>query len=98
MAVQVTAHYDQAIVIPFISEFYLFLSKVNCSWATWSAWGSCDVTCGGGTQGRTREVATPAENGGSACNPVDSKETRNCNTDCCPGKVEYFLQKGFGDI
>ena len=64
------------------------LSIVDCTWDTWSAWGSCDVTCGGGTQERTRVQDSPAENGGAACEAVDATDTQNCSTNGCPGKFQ----------
>ena len=74
----------------FSLQISLYLkSTVNCTWATWNAWGSCSVTCGakGGTQERTRVVAVPAENGGAACNPINATEARNCTNNGCPGNV-----------
>ena len=64
------------------------LSIVDCTWDTWSAWGSCDVTCGGGTQERTRVQDSPAENGGADCEAVDATDTQNCSTNGCPGKFQ----------
>ena len=64
------------------------LSIVDCTWATWGPWGSCDVTCGGGTQDRTRVEDSPAENGGANCTAVDAVGTQNCNTNGCPGNVQ----------
>ena len=74
----------------FSFQWSLYLkSTVNCTWATWNAWGSCSVTCGaqGGTQQRTRVVAAPAENGGAACNPINATEARNCSNNGCPGNA-----------
>jgi len=55
---------------------------VNCVMNQWSDWGVCSATCGGGSQTRTRTVATPAANGGTACGPTS--ETQPCNTNPCP--------------
>jgi hypothetical protein len=56
---------------------------VNCKVSEWSGWGDCSVTCGGGTQRRTKEVLTPMAHDGMPC-PDDLVETRACNTDPCP--------------
>ena len=61
---------------------------VDCVWEEWSGWSSCGVTCGVGTQVREREQI-PAENGGFECEG-DSQETRDCNTEGCPG-INYLM-------
>ena len=51
----------------------------------WSAWGggSCDASCGGGSQVQTRTCTNPAPaNGGSACAGASS-QTISCNTQVC---------------
>eukprot|EP00163_Fabomonas_tropica_P013469 TRINITY_DN24_c0_g1_i1.p1 TRINITY_DN24_c0_g1~~TRINITY_DN24_c0_g1_i1.p1 ORF type:complete len:1967 (+),score=502.53 TRINITY_DN24_c0_g1_i1:169-6069(+) len=55
---------------------------VNCAVSGWSSWGSCSVSCGGGTQSRTRTVTTAASCGGTACPALS--ESQSCNTGCCP--------------
>ena len=44
----------------------------------WSAWVECPVTCGGGSQTRTRDVAVPPTNGGKAC-----VGQRGCSMNLC---------------
>lgn len=56
---------------------------VNCAWTTWSAWGTCSASCGGGTQTRTRSQDPPASGGGADCVGASS-ESQACNTDGCP--------------
>eukprot|EP01004_Peranema_trichophorum_P007321 NODE_60_length_4100_cov_55.328640_g50_i0.p1 GENE.NODE_60_length_4100_cov_55.328640_g50_i0~~NODE_60_length_4100_cov_55.328640_g50_i0.p1 ORF type:complete len:1365 (-),score=567.13 NODE_60_length_4100_cov_55.328640_g50_i0:5-3496(-) len=55
---------------------------VDCVVSDWSVWSSCDKTCGGGSQTRTRSVVTASEHGGVAC--PDISATQTCNTDACP--------------
>ena len=76
------------ISVSYIINCLIVLSKVDCTWTSWTAWDSCDVTCGGGTQSRSRVQDAPAENGGADCLPADATETQDCNTNCCPGEVE----------
>ena len=54
----------------------------NCTPGSWSGWNTCTKSCGRGTQYRTRGITVPAICGGT-CNHA-LKETRNCNTQCCP--------------
>ena len=55
---------------------------VNCEVSTWSDWGSCSKTCGGGTQTRMRTITVQSANGGNACPQLT--DTQNCNTQSCP--------------
>ena len=65
----------------------MFPFSVNCTWGAWSAWETCSVTCGGGTQERNRTVSQPALYNGTDCVGNDT-ETQICNTNGCPG---YYL-------
>jgi hypothetical protein len=60
---------------------------VNCT-GSWSAWGSCNVTCGGGNQSRTYQVTTSAVGGGSPCPVADGTlEWQGCNQQDCPPQL-----------
>merc|ERR1712072_15546 len=48
---------------------------------TWDNWSDCSVSCGGGTQKRTRVCVGPAF-GGDEC--PDTSEERVCKTEVCP--------------
>jgi hypothetical protein len=56
---------------------------VDCVEGGWSAWGSCSVSCGGGSQARTRGVSVSPANGGRACGALSGAQS--CNTNACPG-------------
>ena len=56
---------------------------VNCVWSSWSAYGLCSASCGGGNQTRSRFVAVTLSCGGAGC-PGSSTQTRSCNSHCCP--------------
>ena len=61
--------------------------SVNGGWTTWGNWNKCGVTCGGGTQTRSRSCTNPpAVHGGKPCVGL-KKMTQDCNKDVfCPGK------------
>jgi len=61
---------------------------VHCSVSSFSEWAACSVTCGGGSQLRTRTVTKHAQHGGYTC-PVLEEEQRcatlHCPVDCVVG-------------
>ena len=51
------------------------------AWLSWEPWQPCSVTCGKGTESRTRRCTT-----GNAC--IGShRETRECVQEACPSKT-----------
>ena len=69
---------------------------VNGGWSSWSEFGTCDKTCGGGTQIRKRSCSNPpAVNGGANCTgPMI--ESRACNLDGCPVSGGWSKWSTFG--
>lgn len=60
---------------------------VNGGWGAWTSWNSCSLTCGGGTQTRSRSCSNPApQYGGLSCTG-STTSTQNCNTQNCPSKI-----------
>nr|XP_054608122.1 hemicentin-1 isoform X2 [Nothobranchius furzeri] len=57
---------------------------VDGKWSSWMSWGSCSVSCGGGTRERTRLCASPApQHRGRKCEGNDV-HTDFCNSNPCP--------------
>lgn len=54
---------------------------VHCLIGSWTAWGACSKSCGGGVEERTRNNAAP-QHGGDVC--PTSSDTQLCNTFACP--------------
>ncbi|XP_053387285.1 coadhesin-like [Mercenaria mercenaria] len=54
------------------------------AWSAWTDWGSCTVTCGGGTRTRMRTCTNPAPSNGGAICPDQSIENELCNGHACP--------------
>ena len=55
---------------------------VNCTWASWTPWGACSATCGGGTQLKSRYVEKTAQNGGIPCSG-ESVASAACEITLC---------------
>ncbi|XP_074654579.1 SCO-spondin-like [Tubulanus polymorphus] len=55
---------------------------VDGVWLVWSTWGQCSLSCGNGSQTRTRQCQTP-QHDGKWCDG-SSNETQLCNTHYCP--------------
>ena len=61
----------------------LTCTPINGGWSGWSGWSSCSVSCGGGTQSRTRTCNSPSPNNcGAACSG-STTESQSCNTQSC---------------
>ena len=58
-----------------------FPTPQDCVVNNWSSWSSCNKTCGGGVQSRSRGVKYQPKFGGKACPALDEK--RMCNTTPC---------------
>lgn len=65
------------------SQYLLWTTTVPCVWKKWSPWHGCTVTCGGGTQQRTREQIPALYNGPNCEGP--SRETMACHLEECAG-------------
>ncbi|XP_063163582.1 A disintegrin and metalloproteinase with thrombospondin motifs 14 [Candoia aspera] len=60
------------------------------SWSSWSKFGSCSRTCGGGVRSRSRNCnKPPPAYGGRQC-PGAMYEYQVCNTEECQGPFEDF--------
>ncbi|KAJ8315039.1 hypothetical protein KUTeg_007189 [Tegillarca granosa] len=56
---------------------------IDGAWTTWGSWGSCTVSCGRGTQERSRSCSNPSpQHGGVNCVGSTTNST-DCNTQDC---------------
>lgn len=54
-------------------------------WSEWTVYGECTVTCGGGTQNRSRQCNSPTpQDGGTECTGSNQEENI-CNLQLCLG-------------
>lgn len=57
---------------------------IDGNWTSWSSWGSCSLTCGGGIQYRNRSCSEPEPKyGGENCTG-NINESSVCNSHECP--------------
>ncbi|XP_072851339.2 A disintegrin and metalloproteinase with thrombospondin motifs 14 isoform X2 [Pogona vitticeps] len=60
------------------------------SWSSWSKFGSCSRTCGGGVRSRSRNCNNPPPAYGGRHCPGATYEYQVCNTEECRGPFEDF--------
>ena len=68
-----------------------FVISVDGNWSAWGSWGDCSVTCGGGTQRRSRSCTNPPmAHGGKPCTG-QSTMIQDCNMHVmCPGNLYQY--------
>ena len=63
---------------------------VNGNWGEWSSFSRCSVTCGEGTQTKTRTCNNPDPQYGGADCEGESEESQSCSADTtCPRKLPF---------
>ncbi|XP_038638742.1 A disintegrin and metalloproteinase with thrombospondin motifs 14-like isoform X3 [Scyliorhinus canicula] len=60
------------------------------SWSSWTKFGSCSRTCGGGVRFRSRQCSNPPPAYGGRDCPGPGSEYKVCNSDECSGHYEDF--------
>ncbi|XP_015458723.3 adhesion G protein-coupled receptor B1 [Astyanax mexicanus] len=78
------------------SNCFLKDCPVDGRWLSWSSWGSCSKTCGGGSQQRQRVCEGPFF-GGEPC-VGDKAELRRCNEKRCPEPHEICVEENYGSV
>lgn len=64
---------------------------VHGAWSTWQPWGTCSVSCGKGTQTRTRLCNNPPPSfSGSYCDGAET-QMQVCNERHCPSKINTMF-------
>ena len=69
----------------------LFVTSVDGGWSGFEAWSQCSAECGGGSQTRSRFCSNPAPAFGGAVCDGNAQESRECNTQPCPGSMEILV-------
>ena len=65
------------------SNLYGTAPSVAGGWSAYGGWSSCSVSCGGGTQSRSRSCTNPAPSYGGASCSGSSTGSQACNTQSC---------------
>ena len=55
---------------------------INCNVSKWEQWSTCDISCGYGSQQRSRSIITTPNYLDYVCPPLN--ETKVCHTQACP--------------
>jgi len=71
-----------------------FECPLDCEFSSWSTWGTCSQTCGGGEMFKERKITHDAVFGGKEC--PHTREHRGCNMQGCPTHCEIGEWGAFG--
>ncbi|XP_075302781.1 A disintegrin and metalloproteinase with thrombospondin motifs 6-like isoform X3 [Opisthocomus hoazin] len=72
--------------------------SIDGCWGSWSIWGECSRTCGGGVSSSIRHCDSPAPSGGGKYCLGERKRYRSCNSDPCPPGAHDFREKQCADF
>ena len=72
----------------FLFAYFLFFIA-NGKWSKWGSYGTCSLSCGGGTKIRTRTCTNPKPFGGGDTCPGSSSSSTTCNNRECPSKLSF---------
>ncbi|CAJ0567407.1 unnamed protein product, partial [Mesorhabditis spiculigera] len=70
------------------------ITSTVSSWAGWTEWNSCSVSCGRGSQARYRKCVSPQGNIAFNC-PEKNIEVRNCEAGPCSGVGVWATWSGW---
>ena len=79
--------YISSLVLSTLS--YVFL--VDGGWDDWTKWATCSVTCGGGSQNRSRTCTNPVPQYGGADCVGFAGDIQDCNTHNCPSTLIHSI-------
>jgi len=68
----------------------------HCVPSQWGGWGTCTLSCGGGSTSRTRSIISPARYNGLPCGIM--QESKECNAECCPSNCVVSQWSTWGDV
>merc|ERR1711884_547049 len=67
-------------------------ARVDGGWGDWSSWSSCSVSCGGGTQSRTRPCDSPSSfNSGAYCEGEPFQHQNCTSVQCFNGRFNALI-------
>ena len=70
---------------------FIYLFLVDGGWNDWTKWATCSVTCGGGSQNRSRTCTNPAPQYGGADCVGFAGDIQDCNTHNCPSMLIHSI-------
>ena len=76
-------------IIYFLRLKVKMVVAVDGQWSLWSGWTECNVTCGGGSSGRSRFCSESLHGGSNCTGPAE--QYLSCNEHECPSKLMLLI-------